>query len=154
MIKLTQRAWNNVIIISTLILILLFNFSSNFLNNGAEQDPDRLTLIPTDLIITTIEFEHQTVERIGQGWRAHSALYSNQDLAQLVQNWQQAEVKRFDQAVQWLPANSQRVSLWFAAQASPIDYQFLTLADKTLVQIDNQIYQLVSPDLASLILAE
>lgn len=157
MIKLSQRAWNNVIIVSMLMLIMLFNFSSNFLNDGSDETPSMLTLVPTNMTITTMQFEQEKVERIGQGWRSTSGKYgkkySNEELAGLVENWTNAEISLSKQNPNWqLPTLT--VQLWFAGQSMPIEYQFMQLADKTLVKVDQQTYQLMNPSYQMLILSE
>ena len=153
MIKLSQRAWNNVIIVSMLMLIMLFNFSSNFLNDGGDEALYLFTLVPDNMTITTMEFEQDKVERIGQGWRTTSGMYINEELISLVEHWINAEVNLFDQGFD-LPSPTSTVTLWFAGQVLPIEYQFMQLADKTLVKIDKQTYQLISPSYQMLTLPE
>jgi hypothetical protein len=153
MIKLSQRAWNNVIIVSMLILIVLFNFSSNFLNEESDETSSILTLVPANMTITTMQFEHEKVERIGQGWRAASGMYSNERLVSLVESWNKAEVSLFDQDLS-VQLSGPLVKVWFAGQALPIDYQFIQLADKTLEKVDQKAYQLISPRYSMLILSE
>ncbi|WP_158972542.1 hypothetical protein [Paraglaciecola sp. L3A3] len=150
MIRLSQRGWNNVIIFTTLILILLFNFSSDFLNRGLDDTITRTSLIPSDWVVTTIEFEQDTVERIGQGWRSKSGSLNLDDLNLLVSHWQNAQVQLFDSELNW-QADSQVVKLWFVGQAEPIEYSFLSFADKTLVKFEQQTYMLISPDFTSLL---
>lgn len=153
MIKLSQRAWNNVIIVSMLVLILLFNFSSRFLNDGGDETSSFLTLVPSNMAITTMAFEQDKVERIGQGWRTTSEMYSSEVIASLVEHWVKAEISLFEQSPNWQSPSS-TVKLWFAGQALPIEYQFMQLEDKTLVKIDKQTYQLISPSYKMLTLSE
>ena len=153
MIRLSQRAWNNVIIVSMLMLIMLFNLSSDFLNDESGEAPALLTLVPTNMTITTMAFEQEKVERIGQSWRATSGRYSNESLANLVEYWTYAEISLFEQSHNWQSSTS-TAKLWFAGQALPIEYQFMQLADKTLVKIDQHTYQLISPSYQMLILSE
>jgi len=156
MSKLSQRAWNNVIIVSMLMLIMLFNFSSHLLNNEEDDAPLLLTLVAPNKTITTIAFEQIKVERIGQGWRTTSEYirkYSNEELVSLVEQWTNANISLFDGN-----SNGQSplstVQLWFAGQALPIDYHFMQLEDKTLVKINKQIYLLISPSYQMLTLSE
>jgi hypothetical protein len=153
MIKLSQRAWNNVIIVSMLVLILLFNFSSRFLNDGGDEASSLHTLVPLNMAITTMAFEQDKVERIGQGWRTTSEMYKNEVIASLVKHWVNAEISLFEQSPNWQSPSS-TVKLWFAGQALPIEYQFIQLEDKTLVKIDKQTYQLISPSYKMLTLSE
>lgn len=153
MIRLSQRGWNNVIIFTTLILILLFNFSSDFLNRNAEDKAEISTLIPSGWVITTIDYGQDKVERIGQGWRSQSGKLNHEDLTQLVSAWQNAEIELFDSKLNW-QSDTQVIEVWFAGQAEPIEYSFLSLADKTLVKIDQkfkqQTYLLISPAFSNL----
>ena len=101
MIRLSQRGWNNVIIVSMLLLIVLFNSSSNFLSND-ELDPDQsFPLLPANSVLMTLDFGSQKVERIGRGWRIladkSQALTDQTVLNELVNNWQRAEIQPFDE---------------------------------------------------------
>lgn len=152
MIKLSQKGWNNVIIFVTLGLILIFNFSSDFLNRNSEQTTDRSYLIPTHAVITTIQFPCEKIERIGQGWRATSGSMELSQITQLISDWQQAQIQLFSRDLPMQSSNT-LIKIWFAGQTEPTNFEFLTLADKTLVEIEQQTYELVHPDL-SLLLTE
>jgi hypothetical protein len=153
MIKLSQRAWNNVIIVSMLMLIMLFNFSSDFLNGGSDKSTSLMTLVPIGMTITTIEFKDEIVERIGQGWRSTSGVRSNKSLAMLVEHWNNAQVSLFEYGLGNQQSGSS-ITLWFAGQALPLKYQFIPLPEKTLVKMNGQTYRLVSPKYPSLTLSE
>ena len=134
---------------------MLFNFSSRFLNNESYESPSLLSLVPANMTITTIEFGQGKVERIGQGWRTTSGMYSNKGIARLVEHWNNAEISLFEQGPNWQsPSPSSTVTLWFAGQALPTEYQFMQRVDKTLVIIDKKVYHLISPNYQTLILSE
>lgn len=157
MIKLSQRAWNNVIIISMLMLILLFNFSSNFLNGGSDSKPTVRTLVPIGSVITTVEFQQHKIERIGQGWRATFAASDNAMLSRLVDHWHQSEIRLIENDVnisQFELNDKHSVKLWFAGQTLPFEYQFVPMQDKTFVIIDGSTYQLIRPTLPMLTIPE
>ena len=102
-----------------------------------------------------MEFDREKVERIGQGWRAISGMYSNQRIASLVEQWNNAEVRLFEEGHNWQsPSPSSTVKLWFAGQALPTEYQFIQLVDKTLVIIDKKMYHLISPSYQMLTISE
>lgn len=113
------------------------------------------------MAITTMEFEQNKVERIGQGWRVMSAHYANghrkkyssEEIASLVEYWSNAKISVFEQGTNW-QSSTFAVKLWFAGQALPIEYQFMQLDDQTLVKIDKQTYQLISPSYQMLTLPE
>jgi hypothetical protein len=136
-----------------LMLIMLFNFSSDFLIGGSDEDSSLLTLVPANMIITTITFEQEKVERIGQGWRAASGMYSNERLASLVEHWMNAEINLFEQNPNWQLSTS-TVKIWFVGQALPTEYEFMQLADLTLVKINKKTYQLIHPSYHFLTLSE
>ena len=54
MIRLTSRAWNNVLIISMLLLILMFNLSGNLFSDEGATDEAIDVLIPHDGMLTSI----------------------------------------------------------------------------------------------------
>ena len=68
-------------------------------------------------------------------------------------SWNKAEVSLFDQDLSG-QLSGPLVKVWFAGQALPIGYQFMQLADKTLVKVDQKTYQLISPRYSMLILSE
>jgi hypothetical protein len=157
MIKLSQRGWNNVIIVSMLMLIMLFNFSSNLLNDGGDATSSLITLVPLNMTITTMKFEKRTVERVGQSWRTtpreYAEKYSHQELVSLIEHWSSAQINLLEQSPNWQSPTS-IVKIWFAGQVLPIEYQFMQLGEKTFVKKDEQIYQLISPIYQLLILSE
>jgi hypothetical protein len=148
MIKLSQKGWNNVIIFVTLGLILLFNFSSKFLNRNIEVN-DIGHLVAPHQVITTIEYPEYKIERIGQGWRTNSQDLNKDQLFQIPQRWQEAEVEPFSHPVVW-DSQAISVTLWLAGQAEPQVYRFLPLADKVLVNVHQQTYQLSNHDYSQL----
>ncbi|MFT2089367.1 hypothetical protein [Paraglaciecola sp. 2405UD69-4] len=151
MVKLSQRAWNNVLIVSMLSLIMLFNLSNNFLNDDTSAEVTNL--VSEGLLISTIEFANAKVERVGQGWRVETEQAITTDLGRLVELWQTTRVSLFEQSVQWEDSYPS-VTVWFIGQAEPTEYQFLPLADKTLVKIASQTYQLVNVNYQMLVPTE
>jgi hypothetical protein len=77
---------------------MLFNFNSHFLNNGSNEVLNLSSLVPA---ISIMEFDREKVERIGQGWRTTSGVYSNERIASLVGRWGKAEVSLFEQVPNW-----------------------------------------------------
>lgn len=87
--RLTKRGWNNVLIFSTLFMILLFNTTHQKFVEGegvAEKQP----LIAAEAIIQVIDYSGIKFERIGSNWRVQSALEGELNIIpeQLVQAWQ------------------------------------------------------------------
>ncbi|WP_299085002.1 hypothetical protein [uncultured Paraglaciecola sp.] len=153
MIKLSQRAWNNVIIVSMLMLITIFNFSNTFLNDTDEETAPLRSLVPENMTITTMEFAKDKVERIGQGWRTTSGRHSHEALVSLVNNWKRAEISLQENEA-YNHEERVTVTLWFAGHTSPVVYQFVPEANKTLVMVNDKTYLLIRPSYQALTLSE
>ncbi len=99
--KLSRTAWNNVIIFSVMIIILLINATNNKLfpdgesnNSSAEQ-----LLLPKHSVILALTVhltnnQQLQFERVGRGWQmsAKGLLvdYSEQQIEQMMFSWQQS----------------------------------------------------------------
>ena len=153
MIRLSQRAWNNVIIFSMLLLIILFNSSSNFLSRDELDHEQTLPLVPENSLIMTLDFGAQKIERIGRGWRMlggqTDAPVEQTTLATLVENWRQAELSPSEQI---LKDDGLIVVLWLAGQDLARVYQFYQQDQTLLVKVDKQVYQISNMPLNALFL--
>jgi hypothetical protein len=143
MIRLTQRAWNNVIIVSMLLLIVLFNSSSNFLSNNEPDLEQVLPLLPANSVLMTLDFGSHKIERIGRGWRIladkSQALAGQTVLDELVNNWQQASIQPSEELRQ---DSGLVVVVWLAGQDQARVYQFYQLGQTLLVEVEQELYQL------------
>ena len=153
MIRLSQRAWNNVIIFSMLLLILLFSSTSNFLTSN-EMDPDQtLLLVPENSLIMTLDFASQKIERIGRGWRVVGGEteepIDQTTLTTLIDNWRLAEISPSDQVFQ---DDELIVVLWLAGQDLARVYQFYQQDQMLMVRVDKKVYQLSNMPLNALFL--
>ena len=149
--KLSQKGWNNVIIFVTLGLILIFNFSGEWLNRNSEPSSEASGLVPAHGVITTMQLPNDKIERIGQGWRASSGKLTHEQINQLIGLWQHAKIKSFADPIRFESSHN-RVKIWFAGNTEPVEYIFLELADKVLVKIDQQTYELLHPNLSQLLI--
>ncbi len=68
MIRLSRKAWNNVLIFSMLIMIFVFNGLHTKILNNSEQVASQPVF--ADGQITELRFANVTIERIGVGARA------------------------------------------------------------------------------------
>ncbi len=98
MIKLSKTAWNNVIIFSVMIIILLINSTNERLFPADSNVNDKLVL-PEHSVILTLTFilpEKSSVmfERVGKAWKMTSQGVlldlTNQQIEQLMFAWQQS----------------------------------------------------------------
>jgi hypothetical protein len=153
MIRLSQRAWNNVIIFSMLLLIILFNSSSNFLNRNDMDLDQAILLVPENSLIMTLDFGPQKIERIGRGWRVlgeeTQEAVDQMTLTTLVENWRQAEMLATEQNFQ---GDGLIVVLWLAGQDLARVYQFYQYDHMLLVKVDKKVYQISNMPLNALFL--
>lgn len=98
MIKLSKTAWNNVIIFSVMIIILLINGTNNRLFPADNITNDTL-ILPEHSVILTLSITLPTkaavlFERVGKSWQMTSqgvlVDLTNQQIEQLMFIWQQS----------------------------------------------------------------
>lgn len=99
--KLSKSAWNNVIIFTVMIFILLINLTNDHLfSESANNEKGEhflfsehaviLTLTLTYISPETSNIKNINIARVGQSWKSSSTKLSLQAIEQLVQAWQQA----------------------------------------------------------------
>jgi hypothetical protein len=154
MVKLSRRAWNNVIIFSMLILIFLFNTTSNFLNGGADSKPSTY-LVPEDAAIASIEFGHVKVERIGQGWRSLGAKATEGELVKLVQTWTEAQIDNSITELSISQASDSRiVFINIVGQPAALKFEVFQVQGKTLILTQQRLHQLRDTPFNSLFIGD
>lgn len=156
MIRLTSRAWNNVLIISMLLLILMFNLSGNLFSDEGATGEAIDVLIPPDAMLTSIVTHAYTIEKVGRGWRfvppssdlvseenqvtrEYLTAIDNQTLTELVMAWQNAELAPIGNATL---SGATQVNLWLAGESAPRHYLFFQVGKDMLVQYPTQGAQL------------
>lgn len=98
MIKLSKTAWNNVIIFSVMIIILLINGTNDRLFPEDNNSQDKLVLpehsVVLTLSITSSKKGSVLFERVGKAWKMTSQGVlldlTNQQIEQLMYAWQQS----------------------------------------------------------------
>ncbi|MCC2617509.1 hypothetical protein LJ739_14745 [Aestuariibacter halophilus] len=92
MLRLTQQAWNNLLIVAMLAMILLFNLTGPGWQNEESVDDRPVPLLPPQGVILSIESDGSKVQRIGKGWRKiPSDATPEPQLAAWVQRWTEAQ---------------------------------------------------------------
>ena len=87
--KLSRTGWNNVIIFSVMIFILVINVTNKKLYSSDDQ---QITLFSEHAVILSLEVNQQvSIERIGRTWRAKPAKISGQALDQMMLTWHETE---------------------------------------------------------------
>jgi hypothetical protein len=69
MLRLTQKAWNNVVIFAMLFMVYLFTISNDMLNDGETPRPEKEPLFPPFSVVMSVDFSIVKLDRIGQDWR-------------------------------------------------------------------------------------
>ncbi len=95
--KLSKTGWNNVIIFSVMIIILLINSTNDRLFPGDNKIHDELLLPEHSVVLTlSISLPNETsvvFERIGRAWQMCNQNISfdltNQQIEQMMLSWQQ-----------------------------------------------------------------
>ena len=99
--KLSRTGWNNVIIFSVMLFILLINTTNNKLFPDSDENPSsQKTILPVNSVILTLSFYADTntevlFERAGLQWKVTSQntllSFKIQQIEQMVLAWQQSE---------------------------------------------------------------
>lgn len=139
MIRLSKRAWNNVIIFAMLIMIIMFNMTNNILTGdiGVQKT---YSLLPEGAVLMTLEFGPEKIERIGRGWRTSSKqIIDEAELARITAQWQNAEMAPTDK---FPTTNTLVVVAWLAGETQGRVYQLADHPQGLGIFIDNQYYVL------------
>ena len=140
-VKLSKTAWNNVIIFSVMIIILLINATNDRLFPENSNTNDTLLLPEQSVILAlTIELaeDKQVIfERVGRAWKMTSQgillNLSNQQIEQLMFTWQQS--RGLVQAAEIVVEGVQGVKV--AVSVAAIDkeqiYTLYSLTDQLLI---------------------
>ncbi|WP_343858752.1 hypothetical protein [Aliiglaciecola litoralis] len=137
---MSRKAWNNVLIFSVLIMILLFNTTNNILTGSLDEDAP-VPLLPDGAILMTLQMPDLTLERIGQGWRTSkpSALSESQ-LQALTQRWQTSQMVKYQEGT---PKDMPLVVIaWLAGENSGRVYQLYGAGEHTLVLYEQQLFKI------------
>ncbi|MGQ8364173.1 hypothetical protein [Glaciecola sp. 1036] len=153
--KLSQKAWNNVLIFSMLILIVIFNWERFF---GIATN-DRMQLVPTGSVVLSMQIDQVVFERIGTSWRVNApkqALSPDLDtnaIEDMVKMWQSATIKQPDVEIDKssLFPLDHVVTLFVSGEGTPLVYSFKTLNEQVYVIYDARYYVLDFPSLEQLV---
>ncbi|MDC3189861.1 hypothetical protein NQU96_08930 [Pseudoalteromonas elyakovii] len=138
--RLSRKAWNNVVIISMLLMIFFFNGLHKKLNTQPVEEGVQ-ALLPEQSFILAMAFPELKIERIGTSWRSQSLQETTwqgdeQQLEQLVELWQHQKLTIASLTVSKISQTSADyvASVWLAGEQLPAVYQ--------LYNIDQQYYLL------------
>ncbi|MEM6508773.1 MAG: hypothetical protein AAF644_04675, partial [Pseudomonadota bacterium] len=138
--RLSRKAWNNVVIISMLLMIFFFNGLHKKLNTQPVEEGVQ-ALLPEQSFILAMAFPELKIERIGTSWRSQILQETTwqgdeQQLEQLVELWQHQKLTIASLTVSKISQTSADyvASVWLAGEQLPAVYQ--------LYNIDQQYYLL------------
>ena len=139
--KLSRTAWNNVIIFSVMIIILLINATNDRLFPEKESASDKHILPKHSVVLTlTVNFPDNrqlTFERVGRAWKMTSQGLlldlSNQQIEQMMLAWQQSIglVQAGDMLVEGLQGIEVLINT--ATSEHELVYKLYPLVDQLLV---------------------
>ena len=152
MIKLSRQAWNNVLIVTMIVMIFLFNSTNNILTGGQDDDPKVLPILPEGSLILTVEMGDRKIERIGRSWRANPSLdMADEALSALMSNWQNGLVMVDEGA---LPDTPIVIVVWLAGETKGRVFQLFEQQGSTFLFFDNKRYRILDLTLPQLIPGE
>lgn len=153
--RLSQKAWNNVLIFSMLILIVIFNYDRLFPNatNNA------LNIVDEGEFILSMQINQLNFERIGTGWRVSAPRaedipnMQSEDIDELVTQWQRALLRPTANTLspQVTESPEYLISIWLAGQRTAKVIGLLSFEDTPYVVYEGELYLLDFPNLNQLL---
>lgn len=153
--RLSRKGWNNVIIFSMLIMIFFLNGWHKDIG-GNNNQPVMQPILPIQSFVLTLSFVDQKIERIGTGWRS-TALQPNaprlwqgneQQLGELINLWQSAQLMAVNEAVVFKPKAPLSVAT-FELAGEPLPWLYLLYRnDSHYYLLEKNTQRTLSLDLA------
>ncbi len=138
--RLSRTAWNNVIIFSVMIIIILINYSNDKLFQRDESGAftQEIPLINYNAVILTLSINQQfVIERVGQTWRIKPEILARQALEQMMYSWQQSTGNSIAIQSQLIPQQAIAASIVIAGEEAPYKLSFYPLAEQLIVYNHN-----------------
>jgi len=156
MARLSQKAWNNVIIFAMLAMILMLNLSSF---RGDDSDLP-VPIIEDGGILLSLQIDQDIIERAGKTWRlaSSSASFGREEtqanagnLATLVDNWQRALVKPQNTVSKdALASPDYIVVLWLAGERNGRVLPIKTIEQQSYLLLNDEVVLLDFPTIEQL----
>jgi len=91
--KLSRAGWNNVIIFSVMIFILVINVTNKkIFSSDDAKSSGQLTIFAEHAVILSLSIEQQiNINRVGRTWQAAPTKISGQALEQMMLTWHEIE---------------------------------------------------------------
>jgi hypothetical protein len=155
MLRLSQKAWNNVLIFSMLALIVLLNYDRLFGSTEGDIQP----IVKDSDFIVSLQINQLTFERIGTGWRvmapteAELPNMQSENIDALIAQWQRALIRPSPDTlpVEITSSPAYLVNVWLAGEKSAKVMGLLEVDSTAYVISDGELYLLDFPTLAQLL---
>ncbi|MDT0596434.1 hypothetical protein [Glaciecola petra] len=155
MLRLSKRAWNNVLIFAMLGLILALNWNRFF----SQDETSTRLIVPEGEFILSMQINQVMIEKAGMVWRINpngvqaNTQASSETLAEIVSAWQKAYIAPagFDFDSQLFANPEVIVTLSLAGQSMPTVIAFKIIEQQLFVVIDKRVFVLMSPPIKSLL---
>ena len=154
MARLSQKAWNNVIIFAMLAMIFALNIG-NFQSDDADQP---FPLIEEGAVLLSLHVDQDIIERAGKLWRLKTGSPSLAkstpaagELAALINNWTKALVKRqnvVDKAA--FSAPDHLIVLWLAGERKGRVISTIEREQQTYLLFNDEVFLLDFPTIQQL----
>ena len=138
--RLSKRAWNNVLIFACLGMIIIFNLMSGKLIDNAEGSV--ATILPEQSMILTLEYPNVSIERLGTSWRVNpSEIIQPADVKRIMNTWLTISGEI---SLATSDEEGYRVTLWLAGQEHPMKL-WIQPESQLITDILNQKTWMISP---------
>lgn len=138
MLRLSQKAWNNVVIFAMLFMVYLFTVSNDMLNDGDSGQAEVLPLFPPYSVIMSMDFGVARLDRIGQDWRVEGqSVEVLPELKQIMETWSLLEAIPFITKPQSSPYI---VAIQLAGEDKKRVYQVYQHNDDVLLKLNADLY--------------
>lgn len=117
--NLSRRGWNNVIIYSVLMAILLFYIVPQHIATQRQKTFPSAKLVPSGFELLQLRFAVSSLQQAGSQWRFQPALAVAIDPAALALHWQQTELKPWPVAIELSAQPQRQVQLLLAGESKP-----------------------------------
>lgn len=151
MIRMSRKAWNNIIIFAMLLMIFLFNTTTNILT-GPDDKPQFIGLLPEHSVLMTLQSDGFEIQRIGTGWRlVPAAELTQEQLYAVVKNWQVSIMTPIETAS---PETKPLVVIaWLAGVDQGLVFQFYQQQKDLLIQHQGNWFTLHNSQLSQFIIS-
>ena len=137
--RLSAKAFNNIIIFAMLAMIMLFNMDTWLPKPSFKQQTH---LISEQDMVLRIDIGRNRIERVGTGWRltTEPSVTPEVDANQIIQHWLNAELSVVESTPQVL--ETVIADVWLAAQDNSARLILMRTETGTYVQIAEQSYRI------------